>query len=156
MIILCNKQTVLIIGSTCSGLTCNPVFRHLHFVTSTAHSTVRRALLSPYFNISFCLHFQQRYALRNRHEICTLYTCTPRDLYTVHLYTTRSVHLYTTRSVHCTLVHQEICRLYACTPRDLYTVNCRSWTQCDHRSLPCVLGRIRQCKVRPCMEPLWP
>jgi len=32
------------------------------------------------------------------------------------------------RSVHCKLVH------------------CRSWTQCDHSSLPCVVGRIRQCK----------
>jgi len=35
MIILCNKQTVLIIVSTCSGLTCNSVFRHLHFATSS-------------------------------------------------------------------------------------------------------------------------
>jgi hypothetical protein len=32
------------------------------------------------------------------------------------------------RSVHCTLVH------------------CGSWTQCDHSSLPCVVGRIPQCK----------
>ena len=33
-----------------------------------------------------------------------------------------------TISVHCTLIH------------------CRSWTQCCHSSLPCVVGRIRRCK----------
>jgi len=32
-----------------------------------------------------------------------------------------------TRSVHCTFVH------------------CRSWTQCDHNSLPCVVGPILRC-----------
>ena len=55
MIILCNRKTVLIIMSTCFGLICNSVFRHLHFATSfrNAQSTVRRALLSRQLNISF-------------------------------------------------------------------------------------------------------
>jgi len=31
---------------------------------------------------------------------------------------------------------------------EIYTrsVHCRSWMQCDHSSLPCVVVRIRQCK----------
>ena len=55
-ITLCNKQTVLIIVSTCSALTCHSVFRHLHFTTSipNVHSTARRAMLSGMLNISFC------------------------------------------------------------------------------------------------------